>query len=188
MTTDKPWNIISINNVHTASPSPAHFHLTAPNALLTTSTSLITTPKIALLNLYIYLPCPKWKSHMEIFHAACLRSMVGLRRGPTCPSTTELLSETNQQPPAQLLSSHRVRWLGNADHNPATAMVKQLLYADSIRPRPVGHPHDTRVEVAMQGMRTQGPVLTHDLPRGWPTLATGMGCVDRGASRAKASS
>ena len=38
-------------------------------------------------------------------------------------------------------------------------MVKQLLFADSIpgRPRPVGRPHYTWMDVAMQDLRPLGP-------------------------------
>ena len=88
---------------------------------------------------------------------------------------TKLLSGIYQQPLAQLLCRHRVRWW-----LPATARVKHLPLADPIPGHP-GRPHYTLVEVAaMQGSRPLGPMISHAgheapgptlqlyLPRGWP--------------------
>ena len=62
-----------------------------------------------------------------------------------------LLDVTGQEPITQLLSRHKVRWLGHAARKPETTMVKQPLLADSIpgRPRPVGRPHYTKMDGAM---------------------------------------
>ena len=51
-------------------------------------------------------------------------------RGTGGPSTAELLDETRQMPISQLLSRHRVRWLGHAARKPETTIVNQLLHAD----------------------------------------------------------
>ena len=68
-----------------------------------------------------------------------MRRMMGWYHGIGGPSTAELLDVNGQMPITQLLSRHRVRWLGHAARKPETTMVNQLLYADSIpgRPRPV---------------------------------------------------
>ena len=89
------------------------------------------------------------------------------------PSTAELLDATGQMPISQLLSRHRVRWLGHAARKPETTIVNQLLHADSIpgRPRPVGRPHYTWMDGAMQDLNVLGPRLQLDLLRDWPKLA-----------------
>ena len=80
---------------------------------------------------------------------------------------------TGQRPISQLLSCHRVKWLGHAARKPETAIVNQLLHADSIpgRPRPVGRPHYTWKDGAMQDLNALGPRLQLDLLRDWPKLA-----------------
>ena len=74
--------------------------------------------------------------------------MMGRYRGLGGPSTAELLDMSGQVSITQLLSRHRVRWLGHAARKPEATMVNQLLYADSIpgRPRPVGHPPPLHVD------------------------------------------
>ena len=74
-----------------------------------------------------------------------MRRMMGRYRGTGGPSTAELLDMTGQMPISQLLSRHRVRWLGHSARKPEITIVNQLLHADSIprRPRPVGRPHNT---------------------------------------------
>ena len=61
-----------------------------------------------------------------------------------------MLDVTGQMPISQLLSRHRVRWLGHAARKPETTIVSQLLHADSIlgHPRPVGRPHYTWMDGA----------------------------------------
>ena len=66
-------------------------------------------------------------AQMETFHNACMRRMMGRYRGT---STAELLDVTGQMPISQLLSHHRVRWLGHAARKPETTIVNQLLHAD----------------------------------------------------------
>ena len=80
---------------------------------------------------------------------------------------------TGQMPISQLLSRHRVRWLGHAARKPETTIVNQLLHADSIpgHPRPVGRPHSTWKDGAMQDLNVLGPRLQLDLLRDWPKLA-----------------
>ena len=75
-------------------------------------------------------------------------------------------------PISQLLSRHRVRWLGHAARKPETTIVNQLLHADYIpgRPRPVGRPHYTWMDRAMQDLNALGPRLQLDLLRDWPKL------------------
>ena len=77
-------------------------------------------------------------------------------RGTGGPSTAELLDGTGQMPISQLLNRHRVRWLGHL-----TTIVNQLLHADNIpgRPRPVGRPHYTWKDGAMQDLNALGPRL-----------------------------
>ena len=93
----------------------------------------------------------------------------------------ELLDVTGQRPISQLLSRHRVRWLGHAARKPETAIVNQLLLADSIpgRPRPVGRPHYTWKDGAMQDLNALGPRLQLDLLRDWPKLALDGSCGGR---------
>ena len=83
-------------------------------------------------------------------------------------STAELLDVTRQMPISQLLS----RWLGHAARKPETTIVNQLLHSDSIpgRPRPVGRPHYTWKDGAMQDLDALGPRLQLDLLRDWPKL------------------
>ena len=99
--------------------------------------------------------------------------MMGLHRGPDGPSTAELLARTGQANMADHMRRHRVRWLGHAARKPETAIVNQLLHADSIpgRPRPVGRPHYTWKDGAMQDLNALGPRLQMDLLRDWPKLA-----------------
>ena len=94
-------------------------------------------------------------------------------QGTGGPSTAELLDGTGQMPISQILSRHRVRWLGHAARKPETTIVNQLLHADSIpgRPRPVGHPHYTWKDGAMQDLNALGPRLQLDLHRDWPKPA-----------------
>ena len=61
-----------------------------------------------------------------------MRRMMGRYRGTGGPSTAELLDGTGQMPISQLLSRHRVRWLGHAARKPETTIVNQLLHADNI--------------------------------------------------------
>ena len=65
-------------------------------------------------------------------------------------------------------------------HHPTTqppqgqyTVVNQLLSADSIPgcPRPVGCPHYTWMDGAMQDLSTPGPLLQQDLLQDWPKLA-----------------
>ena len=53
------------------------------------------------------------------------------------------------------------------------SIVNQLLHADSIpgRPRPVGRPHYTWKDGAMQDLSALGPRLQMNLLRDWPKLA-----------------
>ena len=90
-------------------------------------------------------------AQLEIFHNSCMRRMMGRYRGIGGPSTTELLDVMSI---TQLVSRHRVRWLGRAARKPETTMVNQLLYANSIPgcPRPVGRPHCTWMDGAMQDL------------------------------------
>ena len=71
---------------------------------------------------------------------------------------------TGQMPISQLLSRHRVRWLGHAARKPETTTVNQLLHADSIPGLPPLHG-------AMQDLSALGPRLQLDLLRDWPKLA-----------------
>ena len=102
-----------------------------------------------------------------------MHRMMGRYRGTGGPSTAELLDVTGQMPTSQLLSRHRVRWLGHAARKPETTIVNQLLHADSIpgRPRPVGRLHYTWKDGAMQDLNALGPRLQLDLLRDWPKLA-----------------
>ena len=110
-------------------------------------------------------------AQLETFHNSCMRRMMGRHWGTGGPSTAELLDGTGQMPISQLLSRHRVRWLGHAARKPETTIVNQLLHADNIpgRPRPVGRPHYTWMDGAMQDLNAQGPRL--HLLRDWPKLA-----------------
>ena len=65
-----------------------------------------------------------------------MRRMMGRYRGVGGPSTAELLGVTGQMFLSQLLSHHKVRWLGHAARKPETSIVNQLLHADSIPGRP----------------------------------------------------
>ena len=58
---------------------------------------------------------------------------MGLHRGPDGPSTAELLARTGRANMADHMRRHRVRWLGHAARKPNDVMVKQLLFAHSIR-------------------------------------------------------
>ena len=106
-------------------------------------------------------------AQLETFHNSCMRRMMGRYRGTGGPSTAELLGVAGQMPISQLLSRHRVRWLGHVARKPETTIVNQLLHADSIpgRPRPVGRPHYTRKDGAMQTLSALGPRLQLDLLR-----------------------
>ena len=53
-------------------------------------------------------------AQLETFHNSCMRRTMGRYRGTGGPSTAELLDVTWQMPISQLLSRHRVRWLGHA--------------------------------------------------------------------------
>ena len=89
---------------------------------------------------------------------------------------------TGQRPISQLLSRHRVRWLGHAARKPETAIVNQLLHVDSIpgRPRPVGRPHYTWKDGAMQDLNALGPRLQLDLLRDLAEAGAGPGVVEGG--------
>ena len=52
-----------------------------------------------------------------------MRRMMGRYRGTGGPSLTELLDVTGQMPISQLLSRHRVRWLGHAARKQETTIV-----------------------------------------------------------------
>ena len=110
-------------------------------------------------------------AQLETFHNSCMRRMMGRYRGTGGPSTAELLDGTGQMPISQLLSRHRVRWLGHAARKPETTIGNQLLHADYIpgRSRPVGRLHYTWMDGAMQDLNAQGPRL--HLLRDWPKLA-----------------
>ena len=69
-------------------------------------------------------------AQLETFHNSCMRRMMGRYRGTGGPFTAELLDVTGQMPISQLLSRHRVRWLGHAARKPETTIVNQLLHAD----------------------------------------------------------
>ena len=102
-----------------------------------------------------------------------MRRMMGRYRGTGGPSTAELLDMTGQMPTSQLLSRHRVRWLGHAARKPETTIVNQLLHADSIPgcTRPAGGPHYMWKDGAMQDLSALGPRLQLNLLRDWPKLA-----------------
>ena len=84
--------------------------------------------------------------------------MMGRYRGIGGPSTAELLDGTGQMPISQLLSCQ-----------PETTIVNQLLHADYIpgRPRPVGRPHYTWMDGAMQDLnaRPRAPATAGPPPR-----------------------
>ena len=73
---------------------------------------------------------------------------------------------------ADHMRRHRVRWLGHAARKPNDVMVKQLLFVHSIpgHPRPIGRPHLTWMDSAMQDMDSLGRTLQIDLPRDWASL------------------
>ena len=64
-------------------------------------------------------------AQLETFHNACMRRMMGRYWGTGGPSTAELLDVTGQMPISQLLSRHRVRWLGHAARKPETNCCMQ---------------------------------------------------------------
>ena len=68
-------------------------------------------------------------AQLETFHNSCMRRMMGRYRGTGGPSTAELLDAAGQMPISQLLSRHRVRWLGHAARKPETTIVNHLLAA-----------------------------------------------------------
>ena len=122
-------------------------------------------------------------AQLETFHNSCMRRMMGRYWGTRGPSTAELLDATGQMPISQLLSRHRVRWLGHAARKPDTTIVNQLLHADSIpgRPRPVGRPHYTWMDGAMQDLNTLGPRLhTAGPPPRLAEAGAGPGAVEGG--------
>ena len=111
-------------------------------------------------------------SHLETVHNASLRCMVGRRCGPTRPSTTEQLREANQEPHAELLSSHRERWLRHAARRTTTASqasASQAWSSSNCSRTPSRYaPLHVEVEVAMQDMRTWAPSSTLAQDReGW---------------------
>ena len=81
----------------------------------------------------------------QTFHNSCMRRMMGRYRGIGGPSTAELLDGTGKMPITQLLSHHRVRWLGHAARKPDTTRSSNCcrLHPDA---RPVGRPHCTWME------------------------------------------
>ena len=91
---------------------------------------------------------------------------MGRYRGIGGPSAAELLDGTGQMSISQLLSRHRVRWLGHAARKP---VVNQLLHADYILglPRPVGRPHYTWMDGAMQDLNalSRAPATAGPPPR-----------------------
>ena len=115
-----------------------------------------------VLSRLMYVAAESWAltgsqaAQLETFRNSCMRRMLGRYRGP---STAELLDGTGQMPISQLLSRHRVRWLGHAARKPETTIVNQLLHTDNIpgRPRPVGRPHYTW----MDGAGHAGPQHQH---------------------------
>ena len=62
--------------------------------------------------------------------------MMGRYRGIGGPSTAELQDATGQMPITQLLSRHRVRWLGHAARKPEITNVNQLLLQTPSRGAP----------------------------------------------------
>ena len=126
-------------------------------------------------------------AQLEAFHNSCMRRMMGRYRGTGGPSTAELLDGTGQMPISQLLSRHRVRWLGHAARKPETTIVNQLLHADYIpgRPRPVGRPHYTWMDGAMQDLNTLGPGYrwtSSETGRSWRSTGSCGGGLPAGAS------
>ena len=77
---------------------------------------------------------------LETFHNSCMRRMMGRYRGTGGPSTAELLGVAGQMPISQLLSRPGRR-------------------------RPVGRPHYTWKDGAMQDLNALGPLLQLDLLR-----------------------
>ena len=76
---------------------------------------------------------------------------------------------TGQVSITQLLSRHRVGWLGHAARKLETAVVNQLLFADSIlgRPRLVGHLLYTLMDGAMQDLSTGYSWTSSENGRSW---------------------
>ena len=84
---------------------------------------------------------------------------------------------------SQLLSRHRVRWLGHAACKPETTIINQLPHADSIpgRPRPIGRPHYTWKDGAMQDFNAlaRAPATVGPPPR-LAEAGAGPGAVEGG--------
>ena len=126
-------------------------------------------------------------AQLETFHNSCMRRMMGQYRGTGGPSTAELLDVTGQMPIAQLLIRHRVRWLGHEARKLETTIVNQLLHGDSVpgRPRPVGCPHYTWMDGAMQDLNALGPRLqlaSSETGRSWRWTGICGGGLPVGAS------
>ena len=110
--------------------------------------------------------------------AVCLSAVVG---GMLCKSDKPSIIIIIK------LSRHRVKWLGHAARKPETTIVNQLLHADSIpgRPRPVGRPHYTWKDGAMQDLNALGPRLSwtsSETGRSWRWTGSCGGGLQAGAS------
>ena len=106
---------------------------------------------------------------------SCMRRMMGRYQGIGSPSTAELLDVTGQIPITQLLSRHRVRWLGHAAASPRPQW--SICCMQTLSRGAPGCPHYTWMDGAMQDLSTLGPRLQLDLLRSWRwTGNCGGGC------------
>ena len=78
---------------------------------------------------------------MSVFHTTCLRRILGVARMDMVPNE-ELCARAGMPGMAELLSRHRLRWLGHQARMPDGRWAKQLLFAHDVPggARRVGRP------------------------------------------------
>ncbi len=78
---------------------------------------------------------------MSVFHTTCLRRILGVARMDMVPNE-ELCARAGMPGMAELLSRHRLRWLGHLARMPDGRWAKQLLFAHDVPggARRVGRP------------------------------------------------
>jgi hypothetical protein len=145
----------------------------------------ITVYKVMVISVLLY-GSEAWAltarqlERLEVFHRACLRRILGVRRRDHI-SNARLHDRSRTQPIADLLAWRQLRWLGHLGRMGDDRLAKQMLYTTMAGPgrrRRVGQPHtrltDTYMHLVQERVvQRQGRHgdRTCDRGRGWLALS-----------------
>ena len=131
--------------------------------------------KAVVLSVLLYGAAESWAltesqvHRLSVFHTTCLRRIMRVSRLDMV-SNEELCSRAGMPCMAELLSRHRLRWLGHLARMPNERWAKQLLFSHEVPrgARRVGRPHMVWADSVRADLASRQSLLSG---RNWYTVA-----------------